>query len=159
MTVFYPKIGHFTKTTLYLSSDFRGILRSVQTCLSYSSGFFTSTDLLDDNPISGIIFLVCFWFSFCMILTNWYVVILEEGFREAKMNVKHIFENQDCILNLSRRQILTFMSHFSTEEEKLKEKVRIEDGKAKKAFQKVKNVNAMKDGKHLKARVYVRKFR
>merc|ERR1712035_59417 len=105
----------------------------------------------DDNPVSGIWFLLGFWFSFCLILTNWYVVILEEGFREAKLNVKHIFDNQDCILNLSRRQILTFMSHFKNDHE---DAVEINQNATNNKVNKPnKNVNAVKP------KVYVRKFR
>ena len=91
--------------------------------------------------------VVAFWFAFCLILTNWYVVILEEGFREAKINVKHIFENQDCILNLSRRQVMTIMNHIRSEEN--------DEKKTRKTTNKKKSVTNI----NKRRTAYVRKFR
>ena len=102
-TIVFAAFTFLGKIIFPVSDDFFGSVKSSQTVLSYSMGAFTSTDLLDQHSYLGIAFLFVFYWFFCCVVVNWYMVILEEGFREGKIMVKLLVDEKQDIFCFARK--------------------------------------------------------
>merc|ERR1711881_515887 len=102
--------------------DFSTLMKSLQSVVGNTMGAFNCNELFSSHSVLGCVYFATFFLSFSTVFVNFYVVILENSFRECKLLLEENM-NKQKIMKFSKKKLRSlFTVKKMTQKRKIKVK-------------------------------------